>query len=240
MPPSRPTILLTRPRPQADRFAARCRARFTGADIVIAPLIRIVHRPLDAIPEGVCGLIFTSEAGVQALAAQCDRRDLPAWCVGEQTATAARDAGFAPQAAGGTARSLMDMIIDAAPPGPMLHLRGVHAACALAPALSRRGVPTEEAVIYDQIAQALPSQARDVLQAARALVVAPVFSPRSARLLAQAAADARAELRPVAISANTAQAWTDWRDDTVLVAAQPQADAVLDAMARVLQSQGTA
>ena len=236
MPPSRPTILLTRPQPQADRFAAQCRTRFENAEIVVAPLIRIEHRPMCAMPDGVRGLVFTSEVAVRAFAAQCMRSDLPAWCVGAQTAMAARDAGFAAQAAGGTARSLIDMIADAAPQGPLLHLRGVHAACDVAFALTRRGVPTEEAVIYDQRAQPLSAQARDVLQRAQGLVVAPVLSPRSARLLAQAAADARATLRPVAISANAAQAWAEFRDDPVVVAAHPHAGAVLDAMARAMES----
>ena len=233
--PRRLTILVTRPQPQADRFAALCRARFEAAPIVVAPLIRIEERPLGAMPEGVRGLVFTSEAGVKAFAAQCARRDLPAWCVGERTASAARAAGFTALAAGGTARALVEMIVAAAPPGPLLHLRGVHAACDVASVLARRGVPADAAVIYDQLAQPLTPRARELLRCASGAVVAPVFSPRSARMLAEAAANARAVLRPVAISANAAQAWAEYRDDPVLVAAGPHADAVLGAMAQAMQ-----
>lgn len=203
-----PHLLLTRPRPQSERFAESLRAALRGLRVTIAPLMRIeLHPPGVGAADGVAGLIFTSENGVAGFVAGCARRDLPVWCVGPRTAQAAREAGFAQVLeGGGDARALIATLLDRRPQGPLLHARGRHAAADIAGALREAGIGARDLVVYDQQAQPLPP-AGAALLASRGDVVVPVFSPRSARLLAAhlPQGGTRARLHLVAISAAAAQ-----------------------------------
>ncbi len=108
--PVRVKALVTRPREQADELAAALSAR--GIEPVLEPLIEIRlkddgARVLAPLLEVAGGLLFTSANGVRAFATFSMRRDLPALAVGDATADAARDAGFADVAsAGGTVADL--------------------------------------------------------------------------------------------------------------------------------------
>lgn len=190
MPPApRPILLMTRPGDDSERTAARI-----GADVIVAPILQIV--PVDhdgAALAQVPGLVFTS---AHAVASAGPGRGRPAICVGERTGQVARDAGFAVIQGAGTADSLVPLI--AASPVPLVHPHGRH----LAQRLAVPGV-----VVYDQRPQPLTARARAALMGARPVVV-PVYSPRSARLLAGMAAGARAPLWLVAISDAAAAAWT--------------------------------
>ena len=190
MPPApRPILLMTRPGDDSERTAARI-----GADVIVAPILQIV--PVDhdgAALARAPGLVFTS---AHAVASAGPGRGRPAICVGERTGQVARDAGFAVIQGAGTADSLAPLI--AASPVPLVHPHGRH----LAQRLAVPGV-----VVYDQRPQPLAARARAALMGARPVVV-PVYSPRSARLLAGMAAGARAPLWLVAISDAAAAAWT--------------------------------
>lgn len=190
MPPApRPILLMTRPGDDSERTAARI-----GADVIVAPILQIV--PVDhdgAALAQAPGLVFTS---AHAVASAGPGRGRPAICVGERTGQVARDAGFAVIQGAGTAVSLAPLI--AASPVPLVHPHGRH----LAQRLAVPGV-----VVYDQRPQPLTARARAALMGARPVVV-PVYSPRSARLLAKMAAGARAPLWLVAISDAAAAAWT--------------------------------
>ncbi len=190
MPPApRPILLMTRPGDDSERTAARI-----GADVIVAPILQIV--PVDhdgAALARAPGLVFTS---AHAVASAGPGRGRPAICVGERTGQVARDAGFAVIQGAGTADSLAPLI--AASPVPLVHPHGRH----LAQRLAVPGV-----VVYDQRPQPLTARARAALMGARPVVV-PVYSPRSARLLAGMAAGARAPLWLVAISDAAAAAWT--------------------------------
>ena len=190
MPPApRPILLMTRPGDDSQRTAARI-----GADVIVAPILQIV--PVDhdgAALAQAPGLVFTS---AHAVASAGPGRGRPAICVGERTGQVARDAGFAVIQGAGTADSLVPLI--AASPVPLVHPHGRH----LAQRLAVPGI-----VVYDQRPQPLTARARAALMGARPVVV-PVYSPRSARLLAGMAAGARAPLWLVAISDAAAAAWT--------------------------------
>ncbi|TNH38256.1 uroporphyrinogen-III synthase [Paracoccus haeundaensis] len=190
MPPApRPILLMTRPGDDSERTAARI-----GVDVIVAPILQIV--PVDhdgAALARAPGLVFTS---AHAVASAGPGRGRPAICVGERTGQVARDAGFAVIQGAGTADSLAPLI--AASPVPLVHPHGRH----LAQRLAVPGV-----VVYDQRPQPLTARARAALMGARPVVV-PVYSPRSARLLAGMATGARAPLWLVAISDAAAAAWT--------------------------------
>lgn len=204
------TLLLTRPAEAAARFAAaleRDLGRF--GRVVTAPLMQIVPLPLpEALGPGT-GVILTSEAALPAAQALTDGRGArgPAWCVGARTAEAALAAGFSPVLAAPEAEALLETLLADPPDLALVHLSGRHQRGDLAARLTARGIPTRRIAVYDQ--QALPPDpVLDTLGRGRGWVVAPVFSPRSAALLA-AALPGRpvAGLRPVALSLAVARAW---------------------------------
>ena len=89
------TLLLTRPRAQSEAFAAVLAAELPGRfRPVVSPILEIVPLPAPLDLDGLQGLIFTSANGVEQFAARSPDRSLPAWCVGEMTAAAARRAGL--------------------------------------------------------------------------------------------------------------------------------------------------
>ena len=229
-PETAPILLITRPREQGARFAEACAVRLGPVETILAPVLDIVPRSGGIALDGVRGLIFTSENGVRAFVAACGRRDLPAWCVGARTAALARASGMAARAAVGDAASLVALLRAEAPPTPLLHLRGAHAAADIAAQLAAAGLPTRALIVYDQLARPLTAPARAALAGA-CPVITPVFSPRSAALLADAAAAATAPLHPVAISPAAAREWRARRpQDPIRVADRPDADAMRDAV----------
>ena len=87
-------IWLTRAEPGASRTAARLRDM--GFEPIIVPLLAIENLT-PPVPElaPLAALAFTSINGVAAFAALTPRRDRPVFAVGDATAQAAHDAGFA-------------------------------------------------------------------------------------------------------------------------------------------------
>lgn len=225
-------ILLTRPLPQSERFARQLRYRFGDRTrIVISPLL--APRFLTPkIPEGPFdGLIFTSETGVEAFRRLCAEAFGTAWCVGDRTARAAREAGFQAVSAGGAAEELLQAMIGQAQGRRWLHARGRDVASDLAEKLNIAGIETEQVVVYAQETIPLAPMALSVLSETGP-VVAPVFSPRSGKLLAaqQAVSQRKAELWITALSDAVAAEVAPARPERISIARRPDAAAMLDAL----------
>lgn len=184
-----PTLLLTRPRADSLRLAAL----LPDWPAVISPILQIVPVPHDAsrLHEAEA-LVFTSAHAVPAAGAGRGRR---AFCVGDRTAEAARKAGFDAIAGPGDAEGLLPLIAGAE--ARLIHPHGRHLA---------RDLPVEGMVVYDQHPLALGDEARALL-AAGGDVVLPLFSPRTAHLVANAVRGSLSRLWPVAISPACMQAW---------------------------------
>lgn len=180
-----PVILLTRPNPDAARFAAALRADLPEAEILTSPMQRI--EPAGALPplEGVDGLIFTSRNAVRTYG-DLGGLPLPCYCVGDATAGAAREAGLSATSAGGDAESLIARLLDDRPDGRWLHLHGAHLARDIAAPLRAEGIEVTAHAIYRQVAQPLSGAARALLEGA-APVIVPLFSRRSAKLFREGA-----------------------------------------------------
>ena len=178
-----PVILITRPQPYGAEFAEALRAQ-PGGDLpmILSPALRI--RAVGAVPDlgSYRWLIFTSRNGVRYFGKASARRDIPVYAVGDATADEARRLGMTALTCGGDARDLIAKIIADGIRGPMLHLRGAHAAADIAGALNAAGIETNEAVLYSQDVAPLTDAARSCLLG-DAPVIAPVFSPRSAAAL---------------------------------------------------------
>ncbi len=230
-----PVLLLTRPEAASRRFLAELEvAAGRHLRALVAPLMRIDGwTPL--MPETPpAALILTSERGAAA-ASRMRFGPLPAWCVGERTAEAAREAGLDARAAGGDAERLLTAILNSGEAGPFLHLRGAHARGDLAARLSAAGRPCGEIVVYDQTALSPSPEMLELLGGSNPVVV-PLFSPRSAALLARLA-PVRAPLAVAALSPAVADAAAPLSDQP-FVADRPDADAMIDATLRALATFG--
>lgn len=229
-------LLLTRPEEASRRFLAACEARRGGAiPAILSPVMEI--RRLDVrLGEPPGALILTSENGA-ARAGELGLGALPAWCVGPRTAAVAQGEGFRVTQAGPDAEGLVAAILAARPAGRLLHLRGEHARGDIAGRLREAGLKADEAVAYRQEPLAPTAEARVALDGPEPLVV-PLFSPRSAVLLA--AWTPRAPLHVMAISDAVAEAARPLGPESVRVARSPAGEAMvevtLDALAALDES----
>lgn len=230
-----PTILLTRPLPQSQRFAAQLRARWPEAGVLISPLMAADYRLPQWPQRDFTALILASETGAEAarrISATGHSLPRQVYCVGERTAAAALAAGFQPRRVGGDADALVKVILEDQPPGPLLFLRGQDSTGEVETRLISAGIETVSAIAYAQIQQPLSVEAQSLLQHA-APVILPVFSPRSARLLiAQCLANPpQAPLWVAALSPAVAQAATELSPWHLQIATRPDAEAMLNAIA---------
>lgn len=230
-------ILVTRPREDAEGVTAELRAR--GHDVVVEPLLEIVPVPGAAVDATATqGILVTSANGIRALAPRLERRDLPVWAVGDASARAARELGFARvESAGGDVESLAALVSAQADPagGELLHAAGTVTAGDLAGRLGEAGFAVRRLVLYEaRTAQAVsPSLARAL--ADRMVDAGLFFSPRTAatfvRLVSSAGLDdACAPVAAYALSPAVARelASLPWR--TVRTAAAPTQAALLAAL----------
>ena len=237
---SLPPVLLTRPAAQSARFAQVLKSRFSGIEVLVAPLIAPEYL-LPSLPQRLfAGVIFTSETGVEGFR-RLKRDGAPqqpgiAFCVGGRTAEAARQAGFEAWSADGDVHALEALIRASAPTGPLLHIRGEDAAGDLVGALKKAGIETESLVVYAQRPQPLPSEARALL-AATGRVILPLFSPRTARIFVDACREVplNAALLVAVISQNAADALEDLPVTALQIAATPDAAGMEDAIARLVE-----
>ncbi|WP_424971838.1 uroporphyrinogen-III synthase [Dinoroseobacter sp. S76] len=169
-------VLLTRPRAQAEAFAAKLPETLAP---VISPLLRIVPQEgIVAAPAEVT-LIFTSANGVASYPAATDGARQTALCVGARTAEQARAAGFDAHSADGTAEDVLALALTR--PGPFLHIRGAHARGEITERLRAAGKEAQDCIAYDQLPCPLSDAARAALTGP---CLVPLFSPRTASLFA--------------------------------------------------------
>lgn len=234
-----PVVLLTRPAPQSQRFARALQARLPSVQVVVSPLMQTewLHPPLPDRP--FHALILTSETGAEAAGhLRAAGTPLPetAFCVGPRTTDTARAAGFAAISADGDVHALAALIRAAQPQGPLLHIRGEDVAGNLAETLTNSELETHSAILYAQRPCPLSPAAFTLLQAEGPVLV-PLFSPRSAQILAQALPpEAKAPLWIVAISpaaATEAQALTPAR---LAVAPHPDGGNMLQTVLQMLSA----
>ncbi|NHB75716.1 uroporphyrinogen-III synthase [Rhodobacter calidifons] len=235
--PADPTlpVLLTRPRAQAEAFAARLLSRLGDR---IRPLVAPLMAPeflSPALPDGpFAAVVFTSAHGVEGAV----RLGVPlpklAWCVGRSTAAAAAAAGFRPRSADGDAEALVKAILADPPKGRILYIHGVDTSGDVDKILNSEGIMTISLQVYLQKALPLSDESARVLQQGGPVIL-PLFSPRSARLFhAAMPSQLRSDLRIAAISPAVAAASRDIPHAALTIAARPDAEAMLDAVESLL------
>jgi uroporphyrinogen-III synthase len=245
-PKRRLQILVTRPRGEADLFAVALAMR--GHDAVVAPLLDIVvddAPPLDLA--GVQAVLFTSANGVRAFAHTQKSRDLKAFCVGDATAAAARNAGFGEvESASGDVETLAALVQKRLDPkdGTLIHATGTAVAGDLAGVLGAEGFDVRRVQLYRaDTATKLPDDAAEALRSARIDVVT-FFSPRTAEIFARLVQDAglgdtlaRVTALALAPSALEIAREQGCRFKAAIAADQPNEASLLEAIDRLAETE---
>lgn len=221
-------LLICRPEPGASVTAGK--ALQAGLDPIVAPLFTVealAWTPPD--PDTCDAVVMTSANAARCGGMQLARYNaLPAYAVGDATASAMQDAGFADIVRGtGDADALMATIAQG-PHRRLLHLRGEDYRPLEAAGFQVQSIPVYRTVATDALMAA-------AIEALRGGAVAMLHSPRAASLFGRLFDDARldrAATRIVAISpAAAAAAGPGWKSVT---AAALTADAPMLAIAREL------
>ncbi len=226
-------VLLTRPREDSEVLSDLLHGH--GIETVIEPMMEII--PTGIIPDfdGVQAVLLTSANGARALADKSTARDVPVFAVGDATAYAAREAGFASvESASSDVRALADLVQARLKPddGALLHPAGSRVAGDLAGMLNGQGFDVRRAVLYEARLSVDLSEPICEQLAAGALDAALFFSPRTAQsfgiLINQARlSSACANMDAFCLSAAVADALRElpWR--TVRIAETPEIGALL-------------
>ena len=229
------TILLTRPKAQADRFAGLCNEVFGGdLHIIISPLLKIeiLQMPKPLKPYG--GFIFTSENGVQAYVQNWPKSGLPAYCVGPRTEIAAKSAGFQTITANGSASDLIEMLKRENVKNPLLHIHGEQTRGEVVQNLQASGYRVDGLVAYHQIPMRLNQGAIAALSGEKPLIL-PLFSPRTAELFFDSAKQINAKLLIIALSKAIRDAVPVNSSTKVSIAKTPDANAMLKLIKKCLE-----
>lgn len=215
---SKPFLLMTRPERASRRFLGQCSAS-SRAEVVVSPLMGIEYH--GALPDlSPCqGLIFTSVNGVEAYQRAQGVTGLVAHVVGQTTGERARQAGFKVATVEPNAEALVATLTSGPVYGPLLHIRGTHARGDVAMRLTQAGIETIEAIMYDQPELALTQAASDALHG-EIPVIAPIFSPRTAALLAKNRI--KAPLLVAAMSEAVAKPLSELHITELRIAARPE------------------
>jgi uroporphyrinogen-III synthase len=217
-------LLVLRPQPGGDETAARARA--LGLEVVVAPLFAV--RPLAWTPPEPAGfdavMLTSASAARQASDGLASFKALPCYAVGEATAAAAHEAGFADIRVGPDDGAALLMMMAEDGIRSAFHACGEDHLALGHPAIAVARVPVYAA------------EAAEILPVAAEGALALLHSPRAASLFARLAGD-RERIMIAAISARTARAaGAGWKH--VAVAARPRDDALLELAAKLCQSAG--
>ena len=243
-------VLVTRPHPDDEATASALRAR--GFEVLRAPMLRFEAVPFHDDADARYGaVIVTSANALRAIGLNlADNRllKLPLFAVGEHTASAARDAGFAQViAASGGAGALRDLVLAAVKSkqlkkaSTLLYLAGADLARDLAGELGEKGFTVVTHTTYRMIPA--PSLPRDICDAFVANRIEAVlhYSRRSARAFLEAARSGGVEISALAlpqccISATVAAVLRDAGATQVMAAAAADENALFEALGRALRT----
>lgn len=236
---------MTRSPDDAAPVVEALRAR--GIEAVTAPMLRIEPEPgaaarLAGALAGVQAVLFTSANGVRAFAQASERRELPAYCVGDASAAAARLIGFRGVASAEGAEADLAVLVAArlAPGnGPLVHAAGAVTAGDLPAELGAKGFSVRRIALYRAVpaAEFAPETAAALRRGE--IDLALFFSPRGADTFVRlATGGGMAELSrgmvAVCLSRHVAAPLSglDWR--ATAIAAAPNLAAMMAALDGIL------
>lgn len=187
------SLVLTRPEISSRQVLAACEDALGAAVAVdISPVLQIV--PMGAWPD------LSRYPSVLLTSANAVRGSLDgkrAYCVGARTAAAAQEAGAEIGVTAQDAAHLPDEIADTS----LIYLRGAHVSVDLAARFQ-----CDEQIVYDQQAAPLTPTAKHALLGEKPVIL-PLFSPRSARLVAKEVTQLGQKVQIIVMSSAVAEAW---------------------------------
>jgi uroporphyrinogen-III synthase len=177
-----PLVWVTRTTEGARRTARAIHA--LGWQTLVAPVLKIQALKAIIDPHSFDAVIFTSRNGLNAFASLCSRRAMTAWCVGEATATAAREKGFQTViSAGGDVKALTNLIRQTADRhSRLLYAAPAEPASALGKALRADGFQVSEVVVYETQGVVPRLSPADLARLSHILIQ----SPKAGRAVAEA------------------------------------------------------
>lgn len=192
---AKPILLLTRPEAGAQRVLQACEEIIGYVpDALVSPVLEII--PVGDWPDltPYKSVILTSAYACRGTLTGCG-----AYCVGERTAAAAREKGAEIAHVSPDAARLIEEV-------PAIHQRAIY--------LRGKSVSTDpaaqygcdEKIVYDQQARPLTDAAQTALAGERPVIL-PLFSPRSARLVAEGVTMLGQNIHVLALSPAVAHAW---------------------------------
>ncbi|HEX4738254.1 MAG TPA: uroporphyrinogen-III synthase [Allosphingosinicella sp.] len=218
-------LLILRPQPGADETAAR--ARVLGLEPVVAPLFTV--RPLAWEPPDPADfdavLLTSANAAREAGPALSRFTTLPCWAVGEATAAAAQEVGFADVRTGSSDGTALVQAAAASGISRVLHLHGREHV-----ALAWPGLEVESRAVYAaEAAGELPEAARGLRDP-----VALIHSPRAGARFAALAGEKSGTTIAAISRAAAAAAGSGWAE--MAVAAAPRDEALLELAVKLCQN----
>jgi uroporphyrinogen-III synthase len=242
-------VLVTRPHPDDEATASALRDR--GYEVLRAPMLRFEPVMFSDDEDALYGaVIVTSANALRAIASQLAGSrlvKLPLFAVGEHTAAAAREAGFTQvMTAKGDASALRDLVLAGVKArqlkkaSTLLYLAGADLARDLAGELGEKGFTVVTHTTYRMVpASSLPREICDAFVAHQIEAVLH-YSRRSARAFLEAARSGGVEISALAlpqccISVAVAAVLRDAGATQVMAAAQPDENALFEALGRALR-----
>jgi uroporphyrinogen-III synthase len=242
-------VLVTRPQPDDESTASALRAK--GFDVLHAPVLRFEPVAFHGDIDARCGaVIVTSANALRGIEPQLKGHrllELPLFAVGEQTAAAARRAGFTHViSANADAAALRDCVLasvkanELTKAGTLLYLAGADLARDLAGELGDHGLRVVTHTTYRMIPVGnLPREVCEAFAANRIEAVLH-YSRRSARAFLEAARASGVEISALSIaqcciSAAVATVVRDAGATHVMVAASPDETALFETLERALR-----
>jgi uroporphyrinogen-III synthase len=243
------SVLVTRPEPDNATTADALRQR--GYDVLLAPILQFEALPIrhdDDVKYG--GVIVTSSNALRAVRSHPlsgQLIELPLFAVGNRTADAARNIGFANVlSADGDVTALRKLVTDTIPRRqrrtPLLYLSGSDIAADIVSGLANDGITATPLTVYRMIpVNDLPDQVRTAL-AGDAIKAVLHYSPRSAAAFVAAIRGAALEIAGLAvlqicISEAVARVLREAGATRLVVAENRREAAMLDALQRSLPQQ---
>lgn len=244
-------LLVTRPEPDNVPTAEALRRR--GFEVLLAPLLQFQALPFrhDATTRHA-GVIITSANALRAVRNHplvAALADMPLFAVGDRTADAAREAGFANViSAEGDLAALRKLVVERVTPvqrkAPLLYLAGAETAGDLAAELQKSRIGLATLTVYRMAAlERLPADVTDAFAAHRIDAVLH-YSPRSAQSFVVALRDAGLEVAGLAVpqicmSGAVGRVLHEAGATRVVSAERPQEVAMIEALVRAVPPPGS-
>jgi uroporphyrinogen-III synthase len=230
-------VLVTRPQPGASRTAARLDA--AGFTPVVLPLTEIVPLEASLPPGDVAALVVSSANAIRHAPAKLvsSLSDKSVFAVGDETAAAAKTAGFTNvRSSSGDAADLARDVMASLPVGASTaYLCGRVRLDALEAQLAERGLSVIPIETYDTHERVPGAREIAALDAGGPIAAALVYSAKSAACLARLVSPRSGTIFRstafICISPRVARELVDVASGSVIAAETPDEDAMFDLLA---------